>query len=74
MKVGEATLRRIRSSPAEVSPGFRGKPEHDPRLCIACAACAVACPSNALTMLTDMDQGTHHLVHFLWALHLLRPL
>ena len=56
LKVGEATT-RYPFAPAEVSPGFRGKPEHDARLCIACAACAVACPSNALTMLTDMDQG-----------------
>jgi hydrogenase-4 component H len=56
LKVGEATT-RYPFAPADISPGFRGKPEHDPRLCIACAACAVACPSNALTMLTDMDQG-----------------
>jgi formate hydrogenlyase subunit 6/NADH:ubiquinone oxidoreductase subunit I len=56
IKVGEAT-ELYPFVPVEVSAGFRGKPEHDPELCIACAACAVACPSNALTMLTDMDQG-----------------
>jgi hydrogenase-4 component H len=56
LKVREATV-LYPFVPAEVSPGFRGKPEHDPELCIACAACAVACPSNALTMLTDVDQG-----------------
>jgi hydrogenase-4 component H len=56
LKVGEATV-LYPFVPAEVSPGFRGRPQHDPELCIACAACAVACPSNALTMITDMDQG-----------------
>src|SRR5512135_1067969 len=55
-KVGEATV-PYPFVPAEVSPGFRGKPEHDPKLCIACAACAIACPPNALTLTTDMDQG-----------------
>ena len=56
LKVGEATV-LYPFVPVEVTPGFRGKPEHNPRLCIACAACAVACPSNALTMSTDLDQG-----------------
>lgn len=56
LKVGEATV-PYPFVPAEVSPGFRGKPNHDPELCIACAACAVACPPNALRMLTDTDQG-----------------
>jgi len=55
-RVGEATI-QYPFVPAEVSEGFRGRPQHDPRLCIACAACAVACPSNALTMETDSDQG-----------------
>ncbi len=55
-KTGEATV-PYPFVPAEVSPGFRGKPEHDHRLCIACAACAIACPPNALTLTTDMDQG-----------------
>ena len=56
LRVGEATI-PYPFVPAEVTPGFRGKPKHDPELCIACAACAVACPSNALTMATDTDQG-----------------
>lgn len=56
LKVGEATV-LYPFVPAEVTPGFRGRPKHDPELCIACAACAVACPSNALTMVTDLDQG-----------------
>jgi hydrogenase-4 component H len=56
LRVGEATV-LYPFVPAEVSAGFRGKPQHDHELCIACAACAVACPSNALTMVTDLDQG-----------------
>lgn len=57
IKVGDATV-LYPFVPAEVTAGFRGKPQHDPELCIACAACAVACPSNALTMSTDTDEGT----------------
>ncbi len=56
LKVGEATL-PYPFEPVEVMPGFRGKPSHDPERCIACAACALACPPNALTMTTDLDQG-----------------
>jgi len=56
LRVGEATL-PYPFAPIELSPGYRGKPQHDPELCIACAACAIACPSNALTMVTDLDQG-----------------
>jgi hydrogenase-4 component H len=56
LRVGEATV-PYPFVPVEVTPGFRGKPEHDPKLCIACAACAVACPPNALSLTTDTDQG-----------------
>ncbi len=56
IRVGEATL-PYPFQPLEVMPGFRGKPHHAPERCIACAACAVACPSNALTITTDLDQG-----------------
>ncbi len=56
LKVGEATV-LYPFVPVEVAPGFRGKPQHDPERCIACAACAVACPSNALTITTNRDQG-----------------
>ncbi len=56
LKVGEATL-LYPFVPAEVMPGFRGKPHHDPKLCIACAACAIACPANALELTNDLDQG-----------------
>jgi hydrogenase-4 component H len=56
LRTGEATL-PYPFEPIEVMPGFRGKPHHDPEQCIACGACAIACPPNALTMSTDLDQG-----------------
>jgi len=56
LKVGEATT-KYPFAPLEVAPGFRGKPEYNPQLCIACAACTMACPPNALTMDTDIERG-----------------
>lgn len=56
LKTGEATL-AYPFQPMEQMPGFRGKPMHDPERCIACAACALACPPNALSMSTDLEQG-----------------
>lgn len=51
-RAGEATA-KYPFAPYPVSPGFRGKPELNPQQCIACAACTMACPANALTMSTD---------------------
>lgn len=56
LRVGEATL-PYPLQPIETAPGFRGKPHHDHERCIACAACAIACPPNALTMATDLEKG-----------------
>ncbi|MBD1577180.1 4Fe-4S dicluster domain-containing protein [Vibrio sp. S11_S32] len=42
-------------APLEINDDFRGKPEHDPQQCIACAACTRACPANALIMETDPE-------------------
>jgi hydrogenase-4 component H len=56
LRVGEATL-PYPFEPIEQMPGFRGKPHHDPERCIACAACAVACPPNALSVTNDLDRG-----------------
>jgi hydrogenase-4 component H len=56
LKVGEAT-HSYPFAPISLSPGFRGKPQHDPAACIACAACAIACPSNALSIANDTDRG-----------------
>lgn len=57
LKTGEATI-KYPFAPAPVCDNFRGKPEHNPEQCIACAACTVACPANALTMSTDTKTGT----------------
>ena len=56
IRVGEATV-PYPFVAVEVAEGFRGKPEHNPEKCIACGACAVACPSNALTMETELEHG-----------------
>ncbi len=64
LKTGESTL-KYPFEPAPVSKNFRGKPIHDPEQCIACAACAIACPANALSMDTDTEKGTR-----IWSLNL----
>jgi hydrogenase-4 component H len=63
-RAGEATA-KYPFAPYPVSPGFRGKPELDPRQCIACAACTTACPANALTMSTDSQADSRT-----WSLNL----
>jgi hydrogenase-4 component H len=57
LRTGEAT-HKYPFAPADVIKDSRGKPEHDPVRCIACAACTVACPANALSMTTDTVAGT----------------
>lgn len=57
LRTGDATVKY----PFEpvVRPDYaRGKPEHDLAACIACAACAVACPPNAIQMSADAKKGT----------------
>ncbi len=44
--------------PLAQADGVRGKPEHTADACIACAACAVACPPNAIQMIPDIEEGT----------------
>lgn len=56
-KAGDATV-KYPFAPLETAPDMRGKPEHDELRCIACAACAVACPPNAIQMQTDLRAGT----------------
>lgn len=53
---GDATV-KYPFSPLEVCADFRGKPEYNAQQCIACGACTVACPANALTMETDTNSG-----------------
>ena len=42
-KAGDATI-GYPFQPLEMPAGFRGKPEHKERLCIACGACEKRCP------------------------------
>ena len=53
IKTGTQTS-RYPLEPMPVDKNFRGKPEHNPQQCIGCAACVNACPSNALTVETDL--------------------
>ena len=57
MRAGTATV-KYPFAPLEDSPGFRGKPDLMPSQCIACGACACACPANALTIQTDDQQNS----------------
>jgi len=56
LQVGEATS-RYPWQPLELAPGFRGKPVYDFDRCIACGACATACPPNAITMDQNRERG-----------------
>lgn len=56
INVGDVT-EKYPFKPIEMSPDFRGKPEYNAEQCIACAACTMACPANALTMATDPVSG-----------------
>ncbi len=57
LRTGDATV-LYPFAPMEVSKDFRGKPEHEAEKCIACAACTIACPPNAISMETDLEAGT----------------
>lgn len=56
-RTGDATV-KYPFAPVKVEKDFRGKPEHNAEQCIACAACTIACPANALKMETDVAAGT----------------
>lgn len=62
-KAGTATV-KYPFAPLPLPDGFRGKPEHTPEQCIACAACTIACPANAISMQTDTHAGTRT-----WSIH-----
>jgi hydrogenase-4 component H len=52
IRTGNATV-TYPFAPIERPKDARGKPEHDLVNCMACGACAVACPPNAIQMVTD---------------------
>lgn len=57
LRTGTATV-QYPFAPLQRPKDVRGKPEHDAVACIACAACAVACPPNAIQMRVDQRAGT----------------
>jgi formate hydrogenlyase subunit 6/NADH:ubiquinone oxidoreductase subunit I len=57
-RTGDVTIRYPFGPLPASPPDIRGKPQYDPERCMACAACTIACPSNALTMKTDTAAGT----------------
>jgi hydrogenase-4 component H len=60
VEVGEATI-QYPFAPLETAPGFRGRPVYRIEPCIACGACANACPANAISLQSDCVQGTRTL-------------
>lgn len=58
-KAGDATI-AYPAAPLDLPEGYRGKPEHVEAVCIACGACAIACPPNAITM--SLDEKSENIV------------
>ena len=46
---------RFPFEPCIVPERYRGKPEFDAETCIGCGACVNVCPTNALTMVDDIE-------------------
>lgn len=57
LRTGDGTV-QYPFAPLDRPEYARGKPEHDAVACIGCAACAVACPPNAIQMSIDTEAGT----------------
>ena len=49
---------RFPAEPCVVPEKYRGKPEFDLDVCIGCGACVNICPTEALTMIDDLDAET----------------
>jgi formate hydrogenlyase subunit 6/NADH:ubiquinone oxidoreductase subunit I len=73
LKTGPATV-AYPAQPLAIDPNFRGKPEYSPQQCIACGACANACPSKRVEHDPRSQQRHLALAAVSWPLHLLRPL
>ena len=56
-KAGDATV-KYPFAPFPTNKDMRGKPEHNAELCIACGACGVACPADAIRMDTALAADT----------------
>lgn len=57
LRVGVATS-KYPFAPIKTPEDLRGKPEYNKSQCICCAACAVACPPNAIQVYPDIVEGT----------------
>lgn len=55
-KYGKATY-AYPFEPYKVNENFRGSPEYNFDDCICCAACGIACPSNAIEIKLNSDQS-----------------
>lgn len=58
ISVGDATV-KYPFAPLDLIPDSRGKPVHDALACIACGACATACPPNAIQMELDLCDSSY---------------
>jgi formate hydrogenlyase subunit 6/NADH:ubiquinone oxidoreductase subunit I len=46
---------RFPAEPCVVPQRYRGKPEFDDEACVGCGACVNVCPSQALTLIDDLE-------------------
>ena len=53
--VSPAFTTKFPAKPCEVPKSYRGKPEFDLDKCIGCGACVNVCPTEALTMVDDLE-------------------
>ena len=56
LRTGNATV-KYPFAPIVRPEYARGKPEHDSEKCLACSACAIACPPNSIQTVVDITAG-----------------